>query len=63
MKKKIGRMLIAALLILFAVIIILPLVWAVVTGFKTNKELFLEPWKMPETWMFENYIKRTLILC
>lgn len=57
MKKKIGRMLIAALLILFAVIILLPLVWAVVTGFKTNKELFLEPWKMPETWMFENYIK------
>lgn len=47
MGKKIGRVAIVALLILFAVIIFLPLIWMAFTGFKTNKELFLEPWKLP----------------
>ncbi|MDO4473741.1 MAG: carbohydrate ABC transporter permease [Eubacteriales bacterium] len=56
MKKKIVHGLIVALLIMFAVIIILPLIWVVLTGFKTNKELFLEPWKMPEVWKVQNYI-------
>ena len=55
MGKKIGRMVIVALLILFAVIIFLPLIWMVLTGFKTNQELFLEPWKLPEVWQFHNY--------
>jgi raffinose/stachyose/melibiose transport system permease protein len=56
MKKKISHILILAVLILFAFIIILPLVWMVLTGFKTNTELFLEPWKLPEEWKGENYI-------
>lgn len=55
MGKKIGRIVIVALLILFAVIIFLPLIWMVLTGFKTNQELFLEPWKLPEVWQFHNY--------
>lgn len=56
MKKKISHILILAVLILFAFIIILPLVWMVLTGFKTNTELFLEPWKLPKEWKIENYI-------
>lgn len=55
--KKIRHGIIFILLILFAVIIILPLLWMVITGFKTNQELFLEPWKMPEVWKVENYMK------
>lgn len=58
MAKKIGHGLIIAVLILFAVIIFLPLIWMVLTGFKTNKELFLEPWKLPEVWQFKNYLTR-----
>lgn len=53
--KKIGRVLIYAMLVLFAVIIIVPLLWMVVTGFKSNQELFLEPWKLPKTLKWENY--------
>lgn len=56
MSKKIGRVVIVIFLILFAVIIFLPLIWMVFTGFKTNRELFLEPWKLPEKWQFRNYV-------
>lgn len=56
MKEKIIHGLVWAFLILFAVLIILPLVWMVLTGFKTNKELFLSPWHLPEVWQFHNYL-------
>ena len=56
MAKKRGHAVIVMLLILFAVIIFLPLIWMVLTGFKTNKELFLEPWKLPDIWQFHNYL-------
>lgn len=56
MKTKVSRIIILALLILFAFIIFLPLLWVVLVGFKTNKELFLEPWKLPEIWQFHNYL-------
>ena len=55
-KKKIGHVIAVVLLVTFALLIILPLIWVVLTGFKTNKELFLEPWKLPEVWQFQNYI-------
>ena len=53
-KKKIGHVIAVVLLVTFALLIILPLIWVVLTGFKTNKELFLEPWKLPEVWQFQN---------
>ncbi len=56
MKKRISQIIVVALLVLFAVIIILPLAWVVLVGFKTNKELFLAPWNMPEVWQFHNYL-------
>ena len=42
MKKKAEKIVIYTLLILFAIVIIAPLIWVVITGFKTNQELFLE---------------------
>ncbi|HHV11522.1 MAG TPA: carbohydrate ABC transporter permease [Clostridiales bacterium] len=44
------------LFILFAILIILPLIWMVITGFKTNKELFLSPFALPRKWEWENYV-------
>ena len=60
-KKKIGHVIAVVLLVTFALLIILPLIWVVLTGFKTNKELFLEPWKLPEVCkhyvvLHQNYI-------
>ncbi|AVM68302.1 ABC transporter permease [Lachnospiraceae bacterium oral taxon 500] len=56
MRKKIARVGTVILLILFALMIILPLIWMVLTGLKTNRELFLEPWKLPKVWQFHNYM-------
>lgn len=55
MKGKILHMFIYLLFILFAVMIIVPLIWMVVTGFKSNQELFLSPFSLPEEWHWENY--------
>lgn len=57
MKRRAEKTVIYILLILFAVMIIIPLIWVVITGFKTNQELFLATWSLPEEWKFENYIK------
>ena len=62
MKGKKGRHiivhgLIVLLLVLYAVIIILPLLWMVMSGLKTNRELFLSPWTLPEVLNFSNYLK------
>ena len=56
MKKKAEKIVIYTLLILFAIVIIAPLIGVVITGFKTNQELFLETWSLPEEWKIENYI-------
>ena len=56
-KKVIIRSFIWIGLSLFAIMILVPLIWMVLTGLKTNKELFLAPWMLPETLKFDNYSK------
>jgi raffinose/stachyose/melibiose transport system permease protein len=51
-----GRVFCFSVLLIFAALIVLPMVWLVFTGFKTNRELFLSPWQLPEKWLFSNYI-------
>ncbi|MEG0272672.1 MAG: carbohydrate ABC transporter permease [Hydrogenoanaerobacterium sp.] len=58
-KKKfppISHIILFSLFVLFAACIILPMIWLLLTGLKTNKELFLSPWKLPEQWKFSNYV-------
>ncbi|RGT71013.1 carbohydrate ABC transporter permease [Mediterraneibacter massiliensis] len=55
MKKRILQIIAYVFFILLAIIIILPLVWMVITGFKTNQEMFLSPFSLPEKWHWENY--------
>jgi raffinose/stachyose/melibiose transport system permease protein len=45
------------LLIVLAVAIIYPLIWMVLNGFKTNLELFGDPWGLPSSWSPDNFIK------
>ena len=56
MKNKTIHAIAYIIFILFAAIIILPMLWMIITGFKTNQELFLSPFKLPEQWNFQNYI-------
>ena len=43
------------MLITIAAVIIYPLLWMIITGFKTNKELFLKTWSLPEKFIWSNY--------
>jgi len=53
----IGRVTAYVFLIAFAVAIIYPLLWMALNGFKSNAELFGDPWGLPKTWRFENFGK------
>jgi raffinose/stachyose/melibiose transport system permease protein len=53
----IGRTVAYILLIVLAVAIIYPMAWAVLNGFKSNLELFGDPWGLPTTWRWENFLK------
>ena len=44
-------------LVVLAVSIIYPLVWMALNGFKSNAELFGDPWGLPSTWNPDSFIK------
>jgi N-acetylglucosamine transport system permease protein len=43
------------MLVLWGVMVTLPLLWAVMTSFKTDKDIFTSPWSLPDTLHFENW--------
>lgn len=42
-------------LILWAFMVVLPLLWAVMTSFKTDRDIFSSPWALPDSPHFENW--------
>jgi raffinose/stachyose/melibiose transport system permease protein len=46
-----------AFLLALAVVVLYPLLWMTLNGFKTNAELFGDPFALPLNWSFENYQK------
>ncbi len=46
-----------AILVICTVMFLYPIVWLVINSFKTNEELFLSPWTLPESLSPENYIR------
>jgi raffinose/stachyose/melibiose transport system permease protein len=53
----IGRTILYLALVALAVAIIYPLIWMALNGFKSNAELFGDPWGLPTTWRWENFVK------
>ncbi|GGT97850.1 MULTISPECIES: carbohydrate ABC transporter permease [Streptomyces] len=43
------------ILILWAIMVIMPLLWAVMTSFKTDRAIFTSPWALPDKLHFENW--------
>ncbi len=43
------------LLIIWSIIVILPMLWMVMSSFKTSSEIFQSPFSLPANWSFENY--------
>ena len=42
-------------LVIFAVMCIYPLIWLFLAAFKTNEELYVNAWGLPQTWNIENF--------
>ena len=51
----IGRLIIFVIFCLFAIVIILPMIWMLVSSFKSNTEFLADPWGLPSVWKIENY--------
>ncbi len=52
----IGRVIAYIVLTLLVVMIVYPMAWAVLNGFKTNLELFSNPWGLPASWHWDNFV-------
>lgn len=55
MKTKISKNLTLFGLLLFAFIIIYPLLWMFISSFKSYDEIYKNVWSLPTVWHFENY--------
>lgn len=55
-KIKPGRILLYIILTVFSLTCLYPLIWLVLNSFKSNSELFSDPWGITLTPVFENYI-------
>ncbi|MEU8566806.1 carbohydrate ABC transporter permease [Streptomyces pathocidini] len=45
------------MLILWAFMVVMPLLWAVMTSFKTDREIFSSPWSLPDSLQFGNWTR------
>ena len=52
----VGKVFRWAVLIVFTVITLVPLLWLLMSSFKTNQELFTNPFGLPQHWSFDNYV-------
>ncbi len=53
---QLGRLLVYVVLIVLVVAVLYPLFWMVMTGFKTNQELFGDSWGLPSQLRWENFL-------
>jgi N-acetylglucosamine transport system permease protein len=44
-------------LVVWAVLVAVPLLWALMTAFKSDREIFSSPWSLPTEWHFENFVR------
>ncbi|NYE95998.1 N-acetylglucosamine transport system permease protein [Psychromicrobium silvestre] len=44
-------------LVIWSIIVILPLLWTVMSSFKTSSEIFASPFALPQVWHFDNYLR------
>lgn len=50
-----GRWTLRVILLLFALLVILPIVWAIYSSFKTNREYLTSAWALPTGLAWQNY--------
>jgi len=45
-----------AVLIIWSVLVIVPMIWVLMSSFKTSSEIFASPFALPQHWSFDNYV-------
>lgn len=45
------------MLVVATVLFTVPLLWAVLTAFKSDREIFTSPWSLPSEWHVENFVR------
>ncbi|SFL46903.1 raffinose/stachyose/melibiose transport system permease protein [Gracilibacillus orientalis] len=56
-KRGIGSVLRIIFLLVFSFLMIYPLYWLMISGFKSNEEFFASPYALPQEWTFQNFIE------
>ena len=56
-KEKVFLVLKYVCLIFFTILCLYPLFWLLLSSFKTNSELYANPWGLPESFSLANYIQ------
>lgn len=54
---KVLRVIAQLFLLVWALVVTVPLVWVVVTSFKDNAEILMDPWGAPASLRFDNYAR------
>lgn len=54
---RLGGLAVNGLLLFWAVMVIVPFIWLIITSFKTDREIFVSPWTLPEVWQFDNFAR------
>ncbi|WP_412538787.1 carbohydrate ABC transporter permease [Longispora sp. K20-0274] len=44
-------------LVAWALLATVPLLWTLISAFKTNRQLFANPWQLPSTWHVDNFVR------
>lgn len=53
--ERIRRAPVQVVLAVYAVVIAYPLLWMVISSFKSSSEIFADPWGLPSVWLVQNY--------
>ena len=52
-----GRAFILASLVCLGIVVVYPLLWMALNGFKTNAQIFGNPFALPQRWTWDNYVQ------
>ncbi|MDY0941799.1 MULTISPECIES: carbohydrate ABC transporter permease [Priestia] len=55
-KRYTGTTIVYVGLIVYFIVIAYPLLWMIISSFKSTDEIFTHSWSMPHTWLIENYV-------
>ncbi|MEI7771587.1 MAG: carbohydrate ABC transporter permease [Chloroflexales bacterium] len=53
----VAKVLIYIILGVWTLIVAFPMLWAIMTSFKTDKEIFFSPWALPARPIFDNFVR------